>query len=56
VLMCSLNPIMSPEENLAEQYATACESSYSPETPKSVGAGGGNRTHGLGIMRPSLYH
>jgi hypothetical protein len=20
------------------------------------GAGGGNRTHGLGIMRPSLYH
>jgi hypothetical protein len=24
-------------------------------TPK-IGAGGGNRTHGLGIMRPSLYH
>ena len=22
----------------------------------SIGAGGGNRTHGLGIMRPSLYH
>ena len=22
----------------------------------SSGAGGGNRTHGLGIMRPSLYH
>jgi hypothetical protein len=21
-----------------------------------IGAGGGNRTHGLGIMRPSLYH
>ena len=21
-----------------------------------AGAGGGNRTHGLGIMRPSLYH
>jgi integrase len=23
---------------------------------KRNGAGGGNRTHGLGIMRPSLYH
>ena len=23
---------------------------------ENVGAGGGNRTHGLGIMRPSLYH
>ena len=23
---------------------------------KINGAGGGNRTHGLGIMRPSLYH
>ena len=22
----------------------------------NIGAGGGNRTHGLGIMRPSLYH
>ena len=22
----------------------------------AYGAGGGNRTHGLGIMRPSLYH
>ncbi len=22
----------------------------------SIGAGGGNRTHDLGIMRPSLYH
>ena len=22
----------------------------------SLGAGGGNRTHSLGIMRPSLYH
>jgi hypothetical protein len=21
-----------------------------------IGAGGGNRTHGLGIMRPSLFH
>lgn len=28
------------------------------KTPGSriFGAGGGNRTHGLGIMRPSLYH
>jgi hypothetical protein len=25
-------------------------------TRVSSGAGGGNRTHGLGIMRPSLYH
>ena len=24
--------------------------------PETNGAGGGNRTHGLGIMRPSLYH
>jgi len=23
---------------------------------KKNGAGGGNRTHGLGIMRPSLCH
>ena len=23
---------------------------------RKLGAGGGNRTHGLGIMRPSLYH
>jgi integrase len=23
---------------------------------ENIGAGGGNRTHGLGIMRPSLYH
>src|SRR5262249_55420769 len=23
---------------------------------RAIGAGGGNRTHGLGIMRPSLYH
>ena len=23
---------------------------------EQIGAGGGNRTHGLGIMRPSLYH
>ncbi len=29
--------------------------SGSMNIPKS-GAGGGNRTHGLGIMRPSLYH
>ena len=27
----------------------------SGQRPKN-GAGGGNRTHGLGIMRPSLYH
>ena len=25
-------------------------------TSRVHGAGGGNRTHGLGIMRPSLYH
>jgi hypothetical protein len=29
--------------------------SGSLKNPK-IGAGGGNRTHGLGIMRPSLYH
>jgi hypothetical protein len=23
---------------------------------ENTGAGGGNRTHGLGIMRPSLFH
>jgi hypothetical protein len=30
-----------------------------PNRVKSIemnGAGGGNRTHGLGIMRPSLFH
>ncbi len=31
-----------------------------PQIPIDIehgsGAGGGNRTHGLGIMRPSLYH
>jgi len=27
-----------------------------PQAIDLIGAGGGNRTHGLGIMRPSLYH
>ena len=35
-------------------YAEWVESYLS--TFSMIGAGGGNRTHGLGIMRPSLYH
>ena len=39
-----------------------CGAQNGPTVKKSrgarlvVGAGGGNRTHDLGIMRPSLYH
>jgi hypothetical protein len=30
--------------------------SFCRDSIVKFGAGGGNRTHGLGIMRPSLYH
>ena len=45
-----------------EKVETLCTNRATMEASKpnygleSVGAGGGNRTHGLGIMRPSLCH
>src|SRR5439155_26393860 len=35
---------------------TASHTVWPVEGCGKSGAGGGNRTHGLGIMRPSLYH
>ena len=37
------------------QPATEQGQSKSPEVVEIIGSGGGTRTHGLGIMRPSLY-
>ena len=46
---------MQKVETLCNQYATADKAAL-PQNLKIVGAGGGNRTPDLGIMRPSLYH
>ena len=43
--------------SVLKRSARTTKSSEPLETKKGKGgAGGGNRTHGLGIMRPSLYH
>jgi hypothetical protein len=39
-----------------KKYTTKRARVISFKSRRRDGAGGGNRTHGLGIMRPSLYH
>ncbi len=47
----------TPQESATPaQPAKESDEAESLEVVEMIGSGGGNRTHGLGIMRPSLYH
>jgi hypothetical protein len=45
---------MEKVEALCNLYATG-QGDWVSQVNEKIGAGGGTRTHDLGIMRPSLY-
>jgi integrase/recombinase XerD len=45
-----------PQQEVHGGYMRKASRVISFKSRRKDGAGGGNRTHGLGIMRPSLYH
>jgi hypothetical protein len=52
-----LDALTNPQPFAAQvQPRDSDEQAMLAQAADLIGAGGGNRTHGLGIMRPSLYH